>query len=106
MFNKLSTIAIAFAVLAGPVAAAPDSAFIGPDGLLQEPLVLHRYEGTHRVTFVGTCVVEFSAANVITSNTGECTAERLAIAQEIVSLQAPAPIVTDVQVVRGRLPGN
>lgn len=106
MFYKLSAIAIAAAGLAGPAAAAPESAFIGPDGQVRAPLILHRADGTHRVTFVGSCVVEFDRTFAATSNNGICTADEIAVALDIVTRQQPLPYLTDIQVVRGTVPGQ
>jgi hypothetical protein len=106
MFTRLSAFVIALGVFASPVVAAPDSAFIGPDGQVSVPLILHRGNGTHRVTFVGSCVVEFDKSFAATGNNGQCTAEKIAVAQEIVSRQQPSPYLTDIQVVRGTVPAK
>jgi hypothetical protein len=106
MFTRLSAFVIAAGIAASPVAAAPESAFIGPDGEVQTPLILHRGNGTHRVTSVGSCVVEFNQSYAATGNNGQCTAEKIAVAQEIVSRQQPAPYLTDIQVVRGTVPAK
>ena len=95
MLSKLTALAIAAGVLATPTFA---ETFVVIDSQ-PAPLVLHRVDGTHRVTFAN-CAVEFDTAWVATGTEGVCDAMQMEIAGNIVHMQSPEPYVAGTVVAR------